>query len=52
MEELAGDYKGRIEMLGDAYRGIRLRLAMDGDEWRNCVARCADLHGKDCVLNK
>ena len=22
-------------------------LAMDRDEWRRCVARCADLHGKD-----
>ena len=22
-------------------------VAMDRGEWRNCLARCADLHGKD-----
>ena len=23
------------------------QLAMSRDEWRRCIARCADLHGKD-----
>ena len=24
-----------------------IEVARDREEWKNCVARCADLHGKD-----
>lgn len=33
----------KLEMLWDEPE----ELAMDREEWMRCIARCADLHGKD-----
>ena len=42
METVQEDLQGLEMTWNDA-----VEVAMDREEWRSCVARCAELHGKD-----